>query len=297
MADFVDLLDGGDILLSDGAIGTMLFERGLKSGECPETVNLREPEMLSEIASLYLQAGCDIIATNTFGGSPLKLAQYDLDGHTEQINRIGISAVRDAIGNKACLAGVVGPCGALLEPYGDTAADRVSDGFKRQIGAMLEEGIDVIFIETMTDLSEALIALRAAKSLAPDTPISVSMTFQLTPRGPYTIMGNAVEQVCVSLKDEGADMLGSNCGNGIESMVKLAAEFGRHTDLPTIFQSNAGIPEMRGDKAVYPETPEFMAEHSLELLRLGVRVIGGCCGTTPEHISALRATVDSYKSN
>ena len=160
---------------------------------------------------------------------------------------------------------------------------------------MLEEGIDIILIETMTDLSEAIIALKTAKSLSPSTPVSVSLTFDLTPRGPYTIMGNNVKQACLSLKEAGADIVGSNCGNGIENMIKIAAEFTRHTNLPTIFQSNAGLPEMYGDKAVYSEIPEFMAYKCRQLLRLGVRIIGGCCGTTPEHISAMRATVNSHE--
>ena len=297
MNTITERLKNSDTLLCDGAIGTMLFERGLKAGECPETINLKNPDLLSEIAAMYLEAGSDIIATNTFGGSPLKLAQYELDGQTEQVNRVGVRAVRDAVGDKVHLAGVVGPCGKLLKPYGDTDATEVSDGFKRQIEAMLEEGIDIILIETMTDLSEALIALETAKRLTSSIPVSVSMTFDITPRGPYTIMGNDVKQVCQSLKEAGANLIGSNCGKGIESMIKIATEYVRFTNLPTIFQSNAGIPDMRGDKAVFPETPEFMAEKSLKLLNLGVRIVGGCCGTTPEHISALRATVDSYKSN
>ncbi len=292
MLPLFERLSKGDILLSDGAMGTMLFERGLKSGDCPEKINLEKPEILTEIAALYIDAGADIVSTNTFGGSPLKLAQYGLDGKTEEINAAAIRAARRSVNDRAFVAASVGPCGRLLEPYGDCQPGQVSDGFRRQLEAIFFEGVDVVFVETMTDINEAILAVKAAKALSPSTPVSACMTFDETPRGFFTIMGVSVEQACKELGEAGADIVGSNCGNGIENMVKIAAEFARHTTLPIIIQSNAGLPAIVDGKPIYSETPEFMAANCDQLLDSGVRIIGGCCGTTPQHIASIREIID-----
>jgi len=292
MAGLLERLRRGDRLVSDGAMGTMLMARGLKSGDCPEKINLEKPDILLEIASLYLDAGSDIISTNTFGGSPLKLADYGLDSQTETINRTAVRAAKQAASGRALVAGSVGPCAKLLKPYGDVEPDLVKESFMRQIGAMLEEDVDAIFIETMTDLTEAVLAVEAARDLSSSIPVAATMTFEVTPRGIFTIMGNTVQLACHSLETAGVDILGSNCGNGVEKMIAIAAEFKSHTDLPLLIQSNAGLPEIEGDTLVYSESPEFMAEKSRELIRLGVNIIGGCCGTTPDHIKALRTVVD-----
>lgn len=292
MTGLLERLKDGDVLVSDGAMGTMLIARGLKSGDCPEKLNLERPEILREIASLYLDAGSDIVSTNTFGGSPLKLADYGLDSQTETINRAAVRAVADAVAGRALVAGSVGPCGKLLKPYGDVEPDLVKDGFTRQIGAMLEESVDVIFVETMTDLNEAVLAVEAARALSSSIPVAATMTFEVTPRGIFSIMGNTVEQACQRLKAAGADILGSNCGNGIEKMISIAEDFINHSDVPLLIQSNAGLPEIEGDRLVYSESPDFMANKSRELIELGVRIIGGCCGTTPEHIKAMRGVVN-----
>jgi 5-methyltetrahydrofolate--homocysteine methyltransferase len=175
----------------------------------------------------------------------------------------------------------------MLLPYGDLEPDAMRGAFERQLGAVLGEGVDVVCVETMTDLNEAQIAIQTARRLSPDTPIMATMTFDPTPRGFFTVMGVSVEQAAHGLAEAGADIVGSNCGNGIENMIKIAAEFRKHTDLPLIIQSNAGLPEMRDGQAVYTETPDFMAEQARQLLDIGVQIIGGCCGTTPDHIRAL----------
>lgn len=292
MMSLRERLSSGEILLSDGAMGTMLFQRGLKAGECPEKINLERPETLKEIAGLYLDAGSDIISTNTFGGSTLKLAQYNLDGNTEKINAVAVKAAREAVGGRAYVAASIGPCGKLLKPYGDTAPEEVGESFRLQIEAVLKEGVDAVFIETMTDLGEAVLAVRAARSLSATIPISATMTFDTTAKGFFTIMGVTVEQACRGLTDAGADIIGSNCGNGIENMIKIAEEFKRHSSLPLIIQSNAGLPDISGGAAVYSETPQSMAGGFRELLDIGVQIIGGCCGTTPEHIAAARKVID-----
>lgn len=282
-------LKNGEQLISDGAMGTMLFHRGLQSGECPESVNLKNPGLLEEIARLYLRAGADIIHTNTFGGSPLKLSDYDLADQTETINRIAVQAVRKVVRDQAYAAISCGPCGKILQPYGDTAPEAVYESFRQQLQAGLAAGADCVTIETMTDLNEACLAIKAAKSISTTIPVMATMTFDPTPRGFYTIMGVNVQSAVKGLSDAGAEVIGANCGNGMEKMIDIAREFKKFTDLPLLIQSNAGQPVLTDGQLVYSETPEFFAEKACQLLEMGVSIVGGCCGTTPEHIRAIRA--------
>ena len=294
MNTILNRIKNREILVADGAMGTMLFARGLKPGEPPESVNLKNPEILEEIAQAYLDAGADIIQTNTFGASPLKLSDYGMQDKTEEINRIAVEKVRKVVREKAYVSGSVGPSGKLLKPFGDTEPDDIYLSFKRQMKALINADVDLICIETMTDLNEASLAIKAAKSISPEIPIMATMTFDETPRGFYTIMGVSIEDAVVGLQKAGADIIGSNCGNGIENMIKIAREFKKLTILPTIIQSNAGIPEMKEGKLFYSETSEFFAEKTKELIDAGVSIIGGCCGTTPEYIRAIRKVVDNY---
>jgi 5-methyltetrahydrofolate--homocysteine methyltransferase len=283
----------GQALVGDGAWGTQLMARGLKPGECPEAINLERPHVLAEIARLYVTAGAELVTTNTFGGSPAKLEPYGLDARTGEVNRAAVEAVREVVAGRAYVLASVGPSGRLLKPYGDTEPEELAAGFARQVRALAGAGADAICVETMTDLREATLAVEAARSEASGLPIVATMTFDPTPRGYFTIMGVTVEQAANGLADAGAHMVGSNCGNGIERMVEIAEAFSKATTLPIAIQSNAGLPVNRGGEIVYPETPEFMAEHARRLLDLGVSLIGGCCGTGPEHIRALRAMVDA----
>lgn len=287
MIDLLERLAAGEILVGDGAMGTMLFAAGLKQGDCPEALNLSRPELLEDIAWQYFDAGADLIETNTFGGSALKLADYGLDDRCEEINHNAVAAVRRVVGERALVSGSCGPSGKILQPYGDTEPDEMRESYRRQIGALVEAGIDVLCIETMTDLNEAVIAVRAAKELKPDLPVIATMTFDSTPRGFFTVMGVTIEASVVGLTEASADILGSNCGNGSDNMVKIATEFKQHTTLPLIIQSNAGLPVLEGGEVVYPELPEYMAARAAEMVDVGVSIIGGCCGTTPAHIRAI----------
>ena len=224
MSVLINHLGEGSVLVADGAMGTMLIQKGLKAGECPENVNLENPGLLQEIASEYVNAGAEIIQTNTFGASPLKLALYDLENRTEEINIAAIKAARKASAGRALIAASCGPCGRLLEPYGDASWDAVRAGFERQMKALASEGIDMICVETMTDLNEARLAITAAKALLPSIPVCAMMTFDITPRGIFTIMGVTVEQAAKGLAKAGADIIGSNCGNGIKNMIMVAQE-------------------------------------------------------------------------
>jgi 5-methyltetrahydrofolate--homocysteine methyltransferase len=289
-------LAAGDVLVGDGAMGTMLFQRGLTPGDPPESVALARPQVLEAIARLYVDAGADLVETNTFGGSPLKLALHGLEAHAETVNREAVLAARRAVGDRAYVVGSCGPSGRLLEPYGDTKPDAMAESFRRQMEWLIGAGVDAVCVETMTDLAEARLAVRAAKGVSPTIPVFATMTFDPAPRGYVTIMGVRIEQAVAGLTEAGADAVGSNCGNGIEHMVAIAREFRRHTRLPLVIQANAGLPRMVGTDTVYDETPAFMAGKARALLDLGVSVIGGCCGTTPAHIAALRAMVDAARA-
>jgi 5-methyltetrahydrofolate--homocysteine methyltransferase len=282
----------GQVLLADGAIGSMLMARGLPSGQAPESINLAHPDVLEEIARLYLEAGADIVQTNTFGASPLKLASYGLDGQTAAINEKAVQAVRRAISDKALLSASCGPSGRILKPYGDTDAGALFDSFRVQMKALVNAGVDMICIETMSDLGEARLAVEAARSVDRAIPVAATMTFEATARGFFTIMGVTVEKACRELAAAGADLVGSNCGNGSLQMVAIAKEFRKSTALPLLIQANAGVPELRAGQVYYPETPEFMAAMVPDLITAGAAVIGGCCGTTPDHTRAMRRAVD-----
>ncbi|MBP6875218.1 MAG: homocysteine S-methyltransferase family protein [Candidatus Eisenbacteria bacterium] len=292
MPTLLERLRSGEVLVCDGAMGTLLIARGLPPGSPPESVNLERPEVLNEIAQLYLDAGAQILETNTFGGSPAKLACYGLDGRMEEINRIAVEAVREVAGDRAWVAACCGPSGRMLKPYGDAEPAELKDGFGRQIRVLVHAGVDAIIIETMTDLAEAKLLVEAAREAAPGLPVIASMTFDPTPRGFFTIMGNSIEQAAAGLAQAGADVIGSNCGNGIEQMLAIARAYRAASERPIVIQSNAGLPSLEEGRPVYSETPEFMAARVPELIAAGAQIIGGCCGTTPEHIRAIRRAVD-----
>jgi 5-methyltetrahydrofolate--homocysteine methyltransferase len=288
MESILKRLKRGEIFVADGAMGSLLMQRGLPAGMPPETFNLSHLEILEEIARLYYNAGAEILQTNTFGASPLKLADYSLEEKTEEINRNALKAVINAVDGSVFISASCGPSGKLLKPYGDIESEVMYDNFYRQLNALIDDGIDVVCVETMTDVQEAVLAVKAAKSIAPDIPVMATMTFDSTPRGFFTIMGVDIPTAVQQLTAAGADIVGSNCGNGIEKMILIAREFNQLTPVPLIIQSNAGLPELRNNLPYYPETPGFMAEKSKELLQAGVSIIGGCCGTTPEHIHEIR---------
>lgn len=293
MLSFLENIKSGKILLSDGAMGSLLMERGLKQGECPENLNLTQPKILEEITQLYLDAGSDIIQSNTFGASPMKLSDYGLDDKTEEINRVGVSLAKNVVGDKAYIYGSCGPSGKILQPFGDGDPDELQRGFERQIKAMVFAEVDVIFIETMTDLNEAKIAIKAAKTVAPEITVVACMTFEDTPKGFFTIMGNSLVDAASELELAGAEVIGSNCGNGIDKMIQIAVELKKTSNLPLIIQSNAGLPINKEGQIIYPETPEIFAHKVSDLIDAGVSIVGGCCGTTPDTIRAMRKTIDS----
>jgi len=296
MEGLLTRLNHGGVLVGDGAWGTELMQRGLPAGQAPEWFALERPEVLEEIARLYVDAGADLVTTDTFGGTSFRLKLHGLDGERERVNRQAVEAVKRAVGGRALVSGSIGPSGQLLEPYGDTSPDAVEEAFAEQARALAAAGADVLCIETMGDLTEATRAVKAARDVAPGVPVMATMTFEPTPRGYFTVMGVSVEKAAAGLEAAGADVVGSNCGTGIDDMVSIARAMARATRLPLIIQPNAGLPRSLDGRLVYDETPDAMAARVPELLDLGVAIVGGCCGTTQAHVRAIRRTVDAWKA-
>lgn len=295
MKTMTERIQSGDVLVADGAMGSFLMAMAgdLIKGSCPEAVNLSRPETLEKVAKLYLDAGAQVIQTNTFGGSPLKLTDYKMDDKTEEINATAVEAVRKVIGKEAYLSASVGPSGKLLAPLGPVSEDEMFENFLRQIKVLIDHEVDILCIETMTDINEAVIAIKAARDISKTIPVMSTMTYNPSPRGFFTVMGVTIAKAAQEAEAAGATIVGSNCGNGIENMVLIAQEYQKQSKLPLIIQANAGLPELKDEKPVYPETPEFMASKVKDLLDAGVVIVGGCCGTTPDHIRAFRETLDS----
>ena len=293
MESILNRLQRGEVIVGDGALGTQLMQRGLKHGEPPELFNVEKPQIIEEIAGLYFNAGAEIIETNTFGASPLRLERFSLENRMEELNRTAVEAVRRVVGEKAYIAGSVGPSARNLEPLGDAEPEQIFDNFTAQINVLVKVGVDIICIETMMDIAEAVLAVKAARSVSSKIPVIATMTFNKTPHGFFTLMKNSVKDAAEMLKSAGADIVGSNCGEGMEEMVCIANEFRQCAKLPIIIQGNAGLPGEGENGLIYPDTPEYMADKAAELLDCGVQIIGGCCGTTPAHIRAIRSVVDS----
>jgi 5-methyltetrahydrofolate--homocysteine methyltransferase len=281
------------IIISDGAWGTMLHGMGLMPGTCAEEWNLSHPVEVKSIAQQYIAAGAEMVLTNTFGGSPFKLAGYGLEQRALEINRAGARLSREAAGENIIVAASVGPTGQFLEPLGEVTMAEMIDNFQIQIQGLADGGADAILVETMTDTGEAIAAVKAARAVC-QLPVIVTMTFEKGKQGYRTMMGVSIEQAVIELTAAGADLLGTNCGNGIEQVVEIIAEMRRHTDKHLVAHPNAGLPRLVGDKTVFDQTPIEMARHVPRLIRAGASIIGGCCGTNPQHIQALAQAAVGY---
>lgn len=281
-----------EILVSDGAWGTFLFEKGLKTGECPEHWNLINPEAVLEIAQSYVNAGSDIISTNSFGASRIKLKQYDLENKTIDINIAAAQISRKAAGIDNLVFGSIGPTGKFLIT-GEITIDELYQSFKEQSEALANGGVDAILLETFYDLEEAKTAIDAIKN-STHLDVICSFTYDRQQDNSYkTLMGNTPSEITNALLDTGIKVIGSNCGSGFENMLDIAKEIRTVNNIiPLLIQANAGLPRIEGDKIIYNETPEFIAPFVNELISCGVNIIGGCCGTTPEHIKTIRRIVD-----
>lgn len=283
MSDFRQALRDR-ILILDGAMGTLLQERGLQPGASPEAMNLDAPEVVEAVHREYVEAGADIIVANSFGGSRTKLEHYGLQDKVEAINRASVEIARRAAGPETFVAASVGPTGRFLEPIGDAGFDEMVETFAEQVKAFVVAGADLISFETFLDIRELRAAVIAAKEFS-SLPLIAMMTFDDAGR---TVLGTPPEAAAVTLDGLGVDLIGSNCGLGIDGIYTILEQMRAVTSLPLIAQANAGLPELRDGETVFPGTPEEMTAYHQRLVELGTRVIGGCCGTTPAHIRVMK---------
>lgn len=270
-------------LIFDGAMGTEIQKKGLPPGQPPEMLNIISPESVKEIHLNYIAAGANVIETNTFGGNRMRLG----DNLKKQIEEINLSAARTALtaAGKKFAAGSVGPTGGVLEPFGELSTEEAEDIFSEQISILLKGGMEIILIETMMSLTEALAALSAAKKLR--VPVTgVTLTYNVAGDTVNTPFGETVEYACSQLIDNGADFIGSNCGNGFDNMLIIGRKIRDVSTVPVLLQPNAGFPVLENGKLLYKGSPEEFSLFAAEASKYGVEFIGGCCGTNYSHINA-----------
>lgn len=288
------LIEEKGYLLADGAMGTMLFASGLEHGGAPEMWNVEQPERVAAVHRAYLEAGSRLLLTNTFGGSRFRLSLHKLEHRVAELNIAAVKILRGVIaegGVEALVAGDIGPSGGLLKPLGDMVYEDAVDGFAEQAAALIEGGVDVVWIETMAALEEVHAAIDGVRRVSSDIPIIATMTFDTHGR---TMMGVTPEKAITTLMGYGATAVGGNCGNGPEEIIAVVEKMHRTAPETTLVaKANAGIPELVQGKPVYRASPETMAVYALDAYTAGARIIGACCGSTPAHIRAIANALET----
>lgn len=301
MTDFLDRLKHGPILC-DGAMGTQIHARGISFEHCFDELNLSQPEVILDIHRGYVEAGAEIIETNTFGANRFRLIEHELENQIAAINQSGVRLARKAADEsrrQIYVAGSIGPLGVRLAPLGRVSAIEALEAFKEQIAALVTEGVDALIFETFSDLGEITQAIKAAKEVAPTVPLIAQMTF--TEDG-CTPLGDSADLVAQTLADLGVNVIGANCSVGPARLLPVIqtlahqAQAREHGPLVSI-QPNAGWPQRMGPRLIYPATPEYFGDYARRFLAAGATIIGGCCGTTPAHIRAMRTVLDEAELN
>lgn len=285
----------GRVILGDGAMGTMLQQAGLTDGGAPELWNVTQPEKVRAIYQAYIAAGANLIETNTFGGTAARLKLHNLQDRVIELNRAGVQLAKEVAAPAGVLvAGSVGPSGELIEPVGPLSMAEAEAMFAEQVQGLVAGGVDLIVIETMSHLNEVEAAVKGAQRVAPDLPIVVTLSFDTNF---HTMMGVSPKEAVETLSQWGVQVIGANCGNGpaeIETVMTQMAQY-RPDGVYLMAQSNAGMPQYVNGAIHYDGTPAVMADYALRLRNLGINIIGACCGSTPEHIAAMRAALDGAK--
>lgn len=294
MPGLLERIRSGEVLVCDGAMGTELIARGLKAGECPEEWCVSRPGDICDIATAYANAGADILETNSFGGNALKLGAFGLSARAAALNRAAASIAKSAIKENGYVAGSVGPTGVFAKGEGGkTEPAEFYEAFGEQVAALAAGGADAICVETMWSPTEAAQAIRAAKENT-CLPVICTFTFSKGPRGFRTAVGVTPERAAEAAMSAGADVVGANCGNGVEQMIEVATLIrSAHPNALIMIQANAGLPTYVNGVAAYKESPEDMASRVTSLISAGVNIVGGCCGTNPAHIRAIAEAVHS----
>lgn len=286
--NFQDALTTGKTLLADGATGTLLQTMGLPVGDAPELWTIRRPDAIRELARLYAAAGSDLVYTNTFGAGRVHLRRCGLEDKLIHLNHRAVSLAREGVrdaGETAFVIGSIGPTGEMIEPYGEFSPDEARRSFAEQATLLVEAGVDALVCETFTDLTEALLAVAAARAQT-ELPVLASMAFDQSGR---TMMGVTPADAVAQLSDAGASAVGANCSVGPDGLEQTIRAM--HTARPAVrllAKPNAGLPEVVAGRALYKVAPATLADFARRMQELGVAVVGGCCGTTPEHVRAMR---------
>ncbi len=278
------LLDPERVVIFDGAMGTMLYARGVFINQCYDELNLRSPELVREVHDAYVRAGAEVLETNSFGATGLKLSQYGLESQVESINRRAAELARASAGDAVLVAGAVGPLGVRLEPFGPTSLGEARELFRAQMAALRAGGADLFIIETFSDLGEMQQAILAARDVDPDAIVIAQMTIGTDGLTPF---GASAQDVARALDEYGADIVGLNCSVGPQTILEAIEKMATVTSRKLSAQPNAGMPRDVGGRTMYMASPEYMATYGRHLIQAGARVVGGCCGTTPEHIRSL----------
>lgn len=292
MNRFLERLESGAVLVADGATGTNLQRMGIRPGTPPEQLVLDDPDTVLELANAFVASGADILLTCTFGGTRLRMGESKYAGRAAEVNARAAALARQAASQRegVLVAGSMGPTGALMKPFGPLEPELAREAYAEQAGALAQGGVDLLLIETMFALEEADAALEGARS-ATDLPVVVSFSYD---RGVATMMGVRPAAVVRSYQEKGAALVGANCGTSLENMEKVLAEYaGAAPGFPLWAKPNAGLPRMdpQTDTAVYDTSPEQMGAFALKYVALGARVVGGCCGSTPEHVAGIAGAV------
>ncbi|MCG3215809.1 MAG: homocysteine S-methyltransferase family protein [Candidatus Heimdallarchaeota archaeon] len=285
-SSILELIDERIIIL-DGALGSLLISQGLPAGMPPEIWNITNPDNIKRIHKEYFDAGSDVVLTNTFGGSRLKLLAHKQGNSIEEYNKKAVELAREVCSNEGYIAGDIGPSGVFLPPVGQATIEDFEENFAEQSQILSDAEVDLFFIETMVDLKEAETAVKVAKSVS-NLPIFASITYQKTKKGYYTIMGDSVEQCVNVLERAGADAIGANCTIGSDDMIDLIPQIKQFTQLPIISKPNAGKPQLIQGETVYQASPKEFADDILQMVKSGSCIVGGCCGSNPEFIKEIK---------
>jgi 5-methyltetrahydrofolate--homocysteine methyltransferase len=287
----VQALQRGDLIICDGAMGTMLQANGLSAGMIPEEWNETRPDVVQSIHQAYLEAGAQILTTNTFGANRIRLRNTPLVPRIAELARLGVKLAREVAGQTAWVAGCVGPLGELLEPYGELPVSQAEEAFAKQIQALREAGVDLLLLETHHDLEEASCAMRMAQA---HTNLPIFCTFAFNAKG-RTMMGVTPAQAAARAQGLGIAGVGANCGEGPAAVALALEQMYAVTTLPLVAQANAGIPQLgEGARAQWDIGAEELAQHAARFVALGARIVGGCCGTGPAHIAAIAAVLRGH---
>ncbi|MHA1987626.1 MAG: homocysteine S-methyltransferase family protein [Promethearchaeota archaeon] len=284
------LKDDSKIVLFDGGMGTELIKRGLEPGKVPDLLNIENPETIIEIHKSYYDAGSDMCQTNTFGSTPLNLRRHNLEERIEDIIGAALNNIQKANSSEGLIVGDIGPTGEFRPPVGDASSEEWHSSFKMQ-AKLLDKGVNLYHVETISDLEEILTAIRAIKEVS-SKPIIASLTYKKTKRGYFTIMGDSLEKCIKALESENVDVIGANCTIGSGDMLDLVKQAIDVTNVPLSAKPNAGQPRVEGIQTFYDQPIKDFVKDIQAMIDLGVKIVGGCCGTSPQTINEIRKKID-----